>query len=156
MLKNADISSAINDIKANSIQATTMTQTEVLEAFHKMAKFSPADVLEWKNGQLVFKTGCDLRLLDGAGYTIYPEYQTKDDKKDKIIRARLAINSEDKRHALELIGKHLGMWSKNAGEEGSGSGNDKDSRKNVLDRVSELLRRNKENKPAGGEGTNNT
>lgn len=137
LLANPSISAAIKKIEAETIKKFEITHEDVLRGIHKIATFSPAEVLEWDGNALIFKKGVDLNKLVGSNFSIYPEYQSQKDKDKGIMRARLSVQPGDAKGAWELLGKYLGMWSKD--EKDPGSGADKDPATNAIGRAVEII-----------------
>jgi hypothetical protein len=141
LLRNPKVEARIKELQAKTQEIAekkfNITEERILEQLEAIAFFDPMSVLEWDDkGRLIYKK--DLKALAGANFTIYPEYQTAKDKSDGVLRAKLSFQSGDRRGALELLGKKIGLWSK---ANGTGPGADKGDRKAVLARVSALLRK---------------
>lgn len=149
LLSNARVSAAIKKGEEKVIEKFDLKQEKILEQLHRMAFFDPMSVLEWKRGKLVFKEDLAGAYLSAAGFTIYPEYQSQADQRNGILRAKLSVSimAADRKAALELLGKHIGLWK---GDNGTGSGAGEEPRKDVLKRVHELFRKHRER---GGSGT---
>lgn len=151
LLKNANILAAIKKGEERVQKKFELKQEDLINQLYRMAFFDPMSVLEFdKKGRLVFKKDIPKEYLSGSSFTIYPEYQNKQDQKDGVIRAKLTIMSSDRRGAIELLGKQMNMWK---GPDGSGSGAGEESRNDVLKRVHELFRKHRE-RGGSGDGSN--
>lgn len=137
MLKNDEIQSAIKKIQEERKEKYNLSEEKILQALIDIAFFDPMEVLEQKKNSFVFKKQIAKDIMKGANFNIYPEYQTKDDKKQGIIRARLSVQSGDRKGALELLGQHIGMWGKNNVSNSDGSG---DSGETAIQRIQRIVR----------------
>ena len=146
MLRKPQIQAEIEKTEKKIQEKFDLKEEEIIKALMQIAFFDPMEVLEWDDDRLVFKKNVAESYMRGANFTIYPEYQSKADKRDGILRAKLSISSGDRRGALELLGRRTGMWRDKDG----GSGTDKESRASTLRRVRELF--SKHNGQRRGDG----
>lgn len=148
LLSHPDIRAAIENNEIKVQKKFEIKQEDILQALFAIAFFDPMEVLEWdEKSRLVFKKDVPKEYLKGADFTIYPEYQSKADQRDGVLRAKLTMSSGDRKGALEALGRHIGLW-----KDKDGSGDDKESRTDVLKRVHELYRKH----TGRGSGDGNT
>lgn len=137
LLKNLEIQSAIKKFQEERKEKYNISEEKILQALIDIAFFDPMEVLEQKKNSFVFKKQIAKEIMKGANFTIYPEYQTKDDKKQGIIRARLSVQSGDRKGALELLGQHIGMWGNKNVPDGAG---DSGNSETALQRIQRIVR----------------
>lgn len=139
LLANVNIKAAIEKGEQEIVKKFQIDQKKIIDSLADIAFFDPMSALEFdEKGRLVFKKNLD--GLSGANFTVYPEYQNQNDKDEGIIRAKLSLMSGDRKGALELLGKHLGMWKGND----AGSGINQESRRAAIERIrNHLAKRNK-------------
>ena len=148
LLRNPKVLAAIKKYEEGVKERFQITEEYIIKGLKSIADFDPMTALERdEKGRLVLKKDIALETLSGADFTIYPEYQTKEDKAEGIIRAKLSLSSGDRKGSFELMGKHIGMWSKDGKDPGSQSNSD--ARKAVLARVSAYLRKRADGSGAG-------
>lgn len=154
LLKNVEIQSAIKKNQEEKKNKYNLDENKIINSLMDIAFSDPMDYIEFKKGSLVFKKEIAKAILRGTNYNIYPEYQTKEDKKQGILRARLAISSGDRKGALELLGQHIGMWGNKNVPDGSGDSGDSET---ALQRIRRIVRERSERlgqkKPDNGESS---
>lgn len=146
LLSNVVIKACIEEREKKVAEKLDLKQEDIIRTLMQIAFFDPMEVLEWDDDRLVFKKDVPDAYMRGANFNIYPEYQNKEDKRDGVVRAKLAISSGDRRGALELLGKTTGLWR----DKDAGSGTDKESRANTLKRVRELFSGTRKRGPGDG------
>ncbi len=104
LLTNVDVSAAIAAAQAEREQRTEITQDRVVSELAKIAFGSARDVMEWGPNGVIFKKSDDLTDDQAAGIAEVSESTTKDGGSLKLKR-------HDKVKALELLGRHLGMFT---------------------------------------------
>lgn len=127
LLKNVEIQNYISERKQDRVERTEITQDMVLKelaliAFSKATDY--ANVVE-KTAYTQNKDGERVPMLDCEGKpvtyktvdAVITEELTEDQKRAlasvKEGKNGIEIKPHDKVRALELLGKHLGMWTEN-------------------------------------------
>lgn len=130
-----------------------MTEEKIIRGLMDIAFVNPMDLVELKNGRHLFKKQIAREILAGSNFTIYQDYQSKEDKKKGILGAKLSLQSGDKKGALELLGEHIGMWGNKNVPDGS---SDKSDSETGLQRIQRIVRERAERlgkkKPDSSEG----
>jgi phage terminase small subunit len=138
LLDNARVSAEIEKHQKKVQEKFELNQEYIIKGLKAVADANPLNAVEFNsNGELVLKKDVSAEDLRGLNFNVYPEYQTKEDKKRKIVRARLSLSAGERRAALELLGKHIGMWK----DRDAGAGDDSGNRQAILSRVGELVRK---------------
>lgn len=153
-LRKPEIAAAIKKAHDLRKEKFKLDEDTILKSLIDIAFFDPMDVIEQKNGSFIFKKEISKAIMKGANFTIYPEYQNKEDKKNKIIRARLSLQSGDRKGALELLGQHIGMWgAKNVSDESRDSANSESPLQQIQRLVRERAAREGPKGSDNGEGS---
>lgn len=126
-LKNPEISAAIKKNRSELQKKFKITQEDIVQGLIDIAFLNPTDIVEQKAGGWVFKKKIARDIMKGANFTIYESYQSKADQKKGILKAKLTLHSGDRKGALELLGEHLGMWSKLNVSNQPGDGSDSET-----------------------------
>lgn len=113
LLTNVDVSAALAAAQAEREQRTEITQDRVVSELAKIAFGSARDVMEWGPSGVMLKNSDDLTDDQAAGVAEVSESTTKDGGSLKLKR-------HDKVKALELLGRHLGMFTDKVKSEISG------------------------------------
>lgn len=133
LLTYVDIQNYISERKQDRVERTEITQDMVLKelaliAFSKATDY--ANVVE-KTAYTQNKDGERVPMLDSEGKpvtyktvdVVKTEELTEDQKRVlasiKEGKYGIEVKLHDKEHALELLGKHLGMWTDNLQVNGS-------------------------------------
>lgn len=151
LLKKPEISAAIKENQEAIKKKYDLTEEKVLKGLMDIAFVNPLDLVELKGGRYIFKKQIAKEILAGANFTIYQDYQTKEDKKKGILGAKLTVHSGDKKGALELLGQHIGMWGNKLVPDGS---LDKPDSETGLQRIQRIVRERAER--LGKKGTDNS
>lgn len=114
-LKKPDIQQAIQEATNNRSKRTEINQDWVIQRLAAIADCSMRDVASWGPGGVHYKDSKD--LTDAEAYAVK---KVKDKRSilssgtgeapDMVMNQQLEIEQHDKTKALELIGKHLGMF----------------------------------------------
>lgn len=151
LLKNVEIASEIKKAHEHRKDKYDLDEKKIINSLMDIAFSDPMDYLEMKKGSFVFKKEIAKAILRGTNYNIYPEYQTKEDKKQGIIRAKLGLSSGDRKGALELLGQHIGMWGSKNVPDGTG---DRDNNETPLQQIQRIIRERALGE--GSEGSDNS
>ena len=130
-LQKPEIQAAIEKNELQIQEKFKLRQEDLVSQLMRIAFFDPMDVLEWNGDSLVFRKHMDKGAMSGAYFNIYPEYQTKEDKAEGIVRAKLSLASGERVRAIEALGRVIGMGK----EKDAGSDTDRDTQRATLDRV---------------------
>ena len=124
MLKNVEVQKYIEERKADRVERTEITQDMVLRELAIIAFSNAADYASIiEKDAMVEVNGATVPLVDGDGNPI--KYRTVEpvltseltDNQKKALavikkgRDGFEVKPYDKVKALELLGKHLGMWT---------------------------------------------
>lgn len=113
LLTNVDVSAALAAAQAEREQRTEITQDRVVSELAKIAFGSLRDVMEWGPNGVTLKSSEELTDDQAAGVAGVSENATQNGSSLKIRR-------HDKVKALELLGRHLGMFTDKVKNEISG------------------------------------
>ena len=105
LLTNVDIANAIAAAQAKREKRTEITQDRVVQELARIAFGNSRSVMSWGPGGLVLRNSNDLNEDEAALVSEVRETTTKDG-------GSMALKTHDKLKALELLGKHLGMFEK--------------------------------------------
>lgn len=115
LLTYANVRRAIEKILADRKKIFAIDEKTVIDRLDLISKFNPLDVVEQdKKGRLIYRKDLTPEMLDGCDFSISPQYQNKNDKAEKIQPVNLYVRSGDRKGALELLGKHFGMFEPGA------------------------------------------
>lgn len=113
LLVKTCIRDAIAAAQSKREQRTEITQDKVVSELAKIAFGNISDVMEWGPRGVVLKSSSELTEDQAAGVAEVSENTTKDGGSLKLKR-------HDKVKALELLGRHLGMFTDKVKSEISG------------------------------------
>lgn len=113
LLGKTCIRDAIAAAQSKREQRTEITQDKVVSELAKIAFGNISDVMEWGPRGVVLKSSSELTEDQAAGVAEVSENTTKDGGSLKLKR-------HDKVKALELLGRHLGMFTDKVKSEISG------------------------------------
>lgn len=105
LLTNVYIANAIAAAQAKREKRTEITQDRVVQELARIAFGNSRSVMSWGPGGLVLRNSNDLNEDEAALVSEVRETTTKDG-------GSMALKTHDKLKALELLGKHLGMFEK--------------------------------------------
>lgn len=103
-LKKPEIQDAIQQAQCHREKRTLVTQDRVVAELAKIAFGDARDVMRWGPGGVVLVPSDILTDDQAASVAEVSESTTKDGGSIKLKR-------HDKVKALELLGRHLGMWN---------------------------------------------
>jgi phage terminase small subunit len=154
LLANVSVSAEIKKAQQLRKDKFELDEQKIINSLMDIAFADPMDFVELKKGSFVFKKSIAKAIMRGSNFNIYPEYQTKEDKKQGIVRAKLALSSGDRKGALELLGQHIGMWGNKNVPDGAGdSGNNETALQRIQRIVRERSDRLGQKKSDNGEGS---
>ncbi|MDY0258495.1 MAG: terminase small subunit [Desulfovibrio sp.] len=104
LLQKTSVANAVATAQAKREQRTEITQDRVVAELAKIAFGSARDVMEWGPDGVILKDSAELTDDQAAGVAEVSESTTKDGGSLKLKR-------HDKVKALELLGRHLGMFT---------------------------------------------
>ncbi len=104
LLANPKIQAAIREEMAKRSERIEVTQDQVVAELAKVAFGDPRAVMEWGPEGVVMKASSELNDTDAAQVAEVSESVTKEGGSQRI-------KLHDKLKALELLGKHLGMFT---------------------------------------------
>ncbi len=116
LLKNVEIQAAIQQRQKELSKKTSITQERVLLEYAKIAFFDPRKLFQ-DNGQPK-----DITTLDDdtagalAGLDVLEEYEGRGRDREFVGYTK-KYKIADKLRALEALGKHLGLFDKDGGDE---------------------------------------
>ena len=113
LLTNVDVSAALAAAKAEREQRTEITQDRVVSELAKIAFADPRELMEWGPEGVKLKDSAELTEEQAASVAEVSGTTTKDG-------GSLRLKKHDKVKALELLGRHLGMFTDKVKSEISG------------------------------------
>lgn len=113
LLANVSVSQAIAAAQAKREQRTEITADRVVAELAKIAFADPRELMEWGPEGVKLKDSADLTEEQAASVSEVSETTTKDG-------GSLRLKKHDKVKALELLGRHLGMFTDKVKSEISG------------------------------------
>lgn len=113
LLTHVDVSAALAAAKAEREQRTEITQDRVVSELAKIAFADPRELMEWGPEGVKLKDSAALTEEQAASVAEVSETTTKDG-------GSLRLKKHDKVKALELLGRHLGMFTDKVKSEISG------------------------------------
>lgn len=113
LLTNVDVSAALAAAQAEREQRTEITQDRVVSELARIAFADPRDLMEWGPSGVKLKDSADLTKEQAASVAEVSETTTKDG-------GSLKLKKHDKVKALELLGRHMGMFKDKVEAEISG------------------------------------
>lgn len=113
LIAKSHIREAIKAAQSRREKRTEITQDRVLNELARVAFGNPRAVMSWGPGGLTLRNSADLTEDEAALVAEVRETTTKDG-------GSLALKTHDKMKALELLGKHLGMFDRKPEEIDSG------------------------------------
>ncbi len=113
LLVNVSVSQAIAAAQAKREQRTEITADRVVSELAQIAFGSARDVMEWGPNGVVLKDSAELTDEQAAAIAEVSENITQNGRSLKLKR-------HDKVKALELLGRHLGMFTDKVKNEISG------------------------------------
>ena len=105
LLTNVDIANAIAAAQAKREKRTEITQDRVVQELARIAFGNSRSVMSWTASGMRLRNSDDLTEDEAAIVSEVRETTTKDG-------GSMALKTHDKLKALELLGKHLGMFEK--------------------------------------------
>lgn len=121
LLTNVDIQAAIQEARAQQQERTQITADAVLREYAKIAFFDPRKLFQ-DNGQPK-----DITMLDDdtagalAGLDVLEEYEGSGRDREFVGYTK-KYKIADKLRALDALGKHLGLFDKDGGDEDNDGG----------------------------------
>jgi phage terminase small subunit len=103
LLSNAGIAEAIAEGRARLTAKTHVTREWVIERLAQIAGISPRQLMTWGADDVTLRPSAD--LTDAEAYAVAEVASTA--TKDGVS---LKLKNHDKVRALELLGKHLGLF----------------------------------------------
>lgn len=103
LLKHVEIQGALEEAMKKREQRTEITQDRILRELARIAFADPRSIAEWGNGTMTLKDSSS--LSDDDAVAVSEVSQTITDGK-----ASLKAKMYNKQQALELLGRHLGMF----------------------------------------------
>ena len=113
MLKNVEVQNAIAQAQVQRTKRTEITADRVVAELAKIAFADPRELMEWGPEGVKLKDSADLTEGQAASVAEVSETTTKDG-------GSLRLKKHDKVKALELLGRHLGMFTDKVKNEISG------------------------------------
>lgn len=110
LLKNVEVAAYIDKRKKARIDRTQITQDFVLTELMKIAKSDGTDFATVGKRNRITLTPTD---------DLPPEKRAAVASVKKGAKGELEVKTYDKLKALELLGRHLGLWEKTAASDGS-------------------------------------
>lgn len=104
LLNKNQVSEAIQQAQAHREKRTMVTQDRVVTELAKIAFGDARAVMEWGPKGVILRSSADLTDDEAAGVAEVSETTTKDGGSLKLKR-------HDKVKALELLGRHLGLFT---------------------------------------------
>ena len=105
LLQKTSVAEAIAAGQAKRAQRVEITADRVVAELAKIAFADPRDLMEWGPDGVKLKASADLTEEQAASVAEVSETTTKDG-------GSLRLKKHDKLKALELLGKHLGMFER--------------------------------------------
>lgn len=111
MLALPSVQEAIKKLDSELADKLGLKAEDIIRGFQTIAQFDPMKVikLDSKTKSWIYRDDIPPEYLVAANFTIYPEYQTKEDKRLGITRARFSISSGDRKGAWEVLAKIRGL-----------------------------------------------
>lgn len=103
LLKNVEVQKAIAEAQVKRTERTEITADRVVSELAKIAFADPRDLMEWGPNGVRLKDSADLTEEQAASVAEVSETTTKDG-------GSLRLKKHDKVKALELLGRHMGMF----------------------------------------------
>ena len=113
LLTNVHVSAAIEKAMEKRSKKTEITQERVVVELARIAFGDLRGVVTWGPSGVAFKNSAEISDDDAAAISEVSETVTKEGGTQRIKR-------HDKVKALELLGKHLGMFKDQSGPVGEG------------------------------------
>jgi len=104
LLRNVRISTAVSKAMAKRAQATGVTAERVIKELARVAFADPRGILEWGPDGVKLRKSADLTDDQAAAVAEVSESRT-------AAGGTLKAKMHDKVRALELLGKHLGLFT---------------------------------------------
>ena len=105
-LRKPEIASAITKAQEKRAKRTEITQDKVIAELAKIAFGDLRDVMTWTAGGIALKSSAELTQEQAASISEISETQSEKSSSMRVKR-------HDKLKALELVGRHLGMFTDN-------------------------------------------
>ena len=99
VLCNTNVTARVQQLIENQVRSTGVTEDGIVSQLAAMAFGDIRDTVSWRNGSVTLKDSTELTASQVA--PVKAIKQSKDG---------VTITFEDKQRALELLGKHIGMW----------------------------------------------
>lgn len=115
LLRNAEVKQAIQAAQLARQQRTEITQDRIVAELAKVAFGDPRDLMEWGPGGVKLKPSTDLTADQAAQVSEVSETIT-------AAGGSLKLKKHDKVKALELLGRHVGMFVDKVEHKGEGGG----------------------------------
>lgn len=116
LLQKTSVAEAIAAAQAKRAQRVEITADRVVSELAKIAFADPRDLMEWGPDGVKLKASADLTEEQAASVAEVSETTTKDG-------GSLRLKKHDKVKALELLGRHMGMFKDKVETEVSGDMN---------------------------------
>lgn len=121
LLTNVDIQAAIQEARVQQQERTQITADAVLREYAKIAFFDPRKLFQ-DNGQPKDITALDDDTAGAlAGLDVLEEYEGNGRDREFVGYTK-KYKIADKLRALEALGKHLGLFDKDGGDEDNDGG----------------------------------
>ena len=146
LLRNPNISAAIAAQEKKVIEKFEITQEKIIESLAAIAFFNPLDAMTWKHGD----------GTHGSGKVVWKDSEAIDRRVAAAMDVwgspsgkSVSFRNSDRTKALELLGKHVGMWKDG---QSAGQQSDSNARKDAIARISKHLARRKGSGSSDGTG----
>jgi len=107
LLKNPKVSSAMRNKIAEKEGVFDIKKNDVLNELGKIAFSNLTDVAEWSHNHFHLKDSADLLKKHSS---VIKKISFKETEGDKRTTYSASVETHDKLKALELLGKHLGLF----------------------------------------------
>lgn len=154
LLKHPVIKAAVEESEARAKEKFELKQEEIIEELKDIAYANIGDVLDWDDtGAVVLKAKKDmskrgLTFIESIKLERFTEKVKNEDGEEEqrayIKEIKVTSLGKEKVKALKLLGENIGLWKDKVlddDSDGAGRGADPESRRAVLGKLSELLRK---------------
>lgn len=142
LLANPNIQAMVGRAEKKVAEKFEITHEKITQELAAVAFGNVGNVMHWSEHGVSLIPKEDQSEADMKFIESISETQTEHGSSIKMTTL-----GNQKVKALELLGKHVGMWK---GDNGAGQGTDKDTRKDALERVRKLLSKRNGRPDEGG------